>query len=137
MQSKIINRSLKLKLYHSVIRPKVTYGCETWTLTQNDESILRIFERKMLKKFFGNVTKTDGTWRIRMNYELNELINRADIVRFVKSQRITRMVHLMRMENDRISKRIMIWNPDGRRLKGRPRTRWRDSVEDNLKIMNV
>ena len=37
MQSKILNKSLKLKLYHSVIRPKVTYGCETWTLTQKDE----------------------------------------------------------------------------------------------------
>ncbi|PSN43121.1 hypothetical protein C0J52_10468 [Blattella germanica] len=137
MQSKILNKSLKLKLYHSVIRPKVTYGCETWTLTQKDESLLRIFERKILRKIFGNIRKTDGTWRIRMNYELDELINGADIVRFVKSQRIAWMGHVMRMENDRISKRIMTWNPDGRRSKGRPRTRWRDSVEDDLKIMNV
>ncbi|PSN29233.1 hypothetical protein C0J52_28384 [Blattella germanica] len=47
------------------------------------------------------------------------------------------MGHLMRLENDRISKRIMIWSPDGRRSNGRPRTKWRDSVEDNLKSMNV
>ena len=47
------------------------------------------------------------------------------------------MGHLMRMEDERISKRIMIWNPDGRRSKGRPRTRWRDSVEDDLRSMNV
>ncbi|PSN35908.1 hypothetical protein C0J52_25872 [Blattella germanica] len=47
------------------------------------------------------------------------------------------MGHLMRMENHRIFKRIMTWNPDGRRSKGRPRTRWRDSLEDDLKIMNV
>ncbi|PSN53821.1 hypothetical protein C0J52_04633 [Blattella germanica] len=137
MQSKILNKSLKLKLYHSVLRPKVTYGCETWTLTQKDESLLRIFERKILRKNFGNIRKTDGTWRIRMNYELDELINGADIVRFVKSQRIAWMGHLMRMENDKISKRILTWNPDGRRSKGRPRTRWRDSVEDDLKIMNA
>ncbi|PSN48791.1 hypothetical protein C0J52_07035 [Blattella germanica] len=45
----------------------------------------------------------DGTWRILMNYELDELINGADIVRFVKSQKIAWMEHLMRMESDRIS----------------------------------
>jgi hypothetical protein len=26
----------------------------------------------------------DGSWRIRMNYELNELIENADILRFKK-----------------------------------------------------
>ncbi|PSN30744.1 hypothetical protein C0J52_28425 [Blattella germanica] len=31
----------------------------------------------------------------------------------------------------------MMWNPDARRSNGRPRTRWGDSVEDDLKIMNV
>ncbi|PSN41300.1 hypothetical protein C0J52_09887 [Blattella germanica] len=63
-----------------------------------------------------------------MNYELDELINIADIVRFVESQRIAWIEHLMRMEDDKISKRIIIWNPDERRPKGRPiRTRWRDS----------
>ena len=43
----------------------------------------------------------------------------------------------MRIEDARISKRIMVWNPDGRQSKGRPRIRWRVSVEDDLKIMNV
>jgi hypothetical protein len=28
----------------------------------------------------------DGSWRIRMNYELNELIENADIVKFIKSR---------------------------------------------------
>ncbi|PSN47082.1 hypothetical protein C0J52_19313 [Blattella germanica] len=47
------------------------------------------------------------------------------------------MGHLIRIEDERITKRNMIPNPDGRRSKGKPRTRWRDSVEDDLKIMNV
>ncbi|PSN48462.1 hypothetical protein C0J52_18931 [Blattella germanica] len=47
------------------------------------------------------------------------------------------MRHLMRMEDERIPKRIIIWNPDGRHSNCRLRTRWRNSVEDDLKIMNV
>jgi hypothetical protein len=38
-----------------------------------------------LKKIFGPVQNKDGSWRIRMNYELNELIGNADIARFIKN----------------------------------------------------
>jgi hypothetical protein len=33
MKSRALNRSLKLKIYKTLIRPVVTYGCEAWTLT--------------------------------------------------------------------------------------------------------
>ena len=33
-QSKLISKRAKLKLYHSVIRPIVTYSCETWILKE-------------------------------------------------------------------------------------------------------
>ena len=41
----------------------------------------------MLRKIFGPVQNGDGSWRIRMNYELNELIENADIVRFIKKKK--------------------------------------------------
>ena len=33
MKSRALNRSSNLKVYKSLIRPIVTYGCEEWTLT--------------------------------------------------------------------------------------------------------
>ena len=33
--SKLVSRKSKLKLYWSIIRPIVTYGCETWVLKEN------------------------------------------------------------------------------------------------------
>ena len=78
------NRSSKLKIYRSLIRPVMTYRCETWTLTDRDEQYLRIFERRILRRIFGPVQNEEGSWRIRMKYELNELIENADIVRFIK-----------------------------------------------------
>ena len=33
MKSRVLNRSSKLKIYESLIRPIVTYGCEAWTST--------------------------------------------------------------------------------------------------------
>ena len=55
MKSRASNRNTKLKICRSLIRTVVTYGCEAWTLTNQDEQLLRIFERKMLRKMFGPV----------------------------------------------------------------------------------
>jgi len=41
-----------------------------------------------LRKIVGPVQNEDGSWRIRMNYEMNELIENTDILRFIKSRRI-------------------------------------------------
>jgi len=86
MKSRALNRSSKLKIYTSLIRPAVTCGCETWTLTGRNEQQLRIFERKILRKLFGPVQDENGIWRIRKNHELNELIGNADTVRFIESR---------------------------------------------------
>ena len=40
----------------------------------------------MLITIFGPVQDKDGSWRIRMNHELYELIGNADIVRFMIKQ---------------------------------------------------
>jgi hypothetical protein len=52
-----------------------------------------------------------------MNYELNELIENADIVRFIKSRRIAWIGHVMRMDGKRTPKRVLEWKPIGRRIR--------------------
>jgi hypothetical protein len=137
MKSRALNRSSELKIYKSLIRPVVTYGCEAWTLANRDEQHLRIFGRRILRKIFGPVQNEDGPWRIRMNYELNELIGNADIVRFIKSRRIAWLGHAMRMEDKRTPKRILQWKRMGTRTRGRPRKRWIAGIEEDLQIMGV
>jgi hypothetical protein len=58
-----------------------------------------IFERRILRKIFGSVQNEDGSWRIRIYYEINELIGNADIVRFIKSRRIVWLGHVMRIDD--------------------------------------
>jgi len=70
-----------------MIRPVVMYSSETWTLTAKYENNLRIFERQILRKIFGP-DSIDSMWRTRNNMEIHKLIEGADIVRFIKAQRI-------------------------------------------------
>ena len=84
----------------------MSYGCEAWTLTNRDEQYIRTFEHRILRKIFGPVQNEDGFWRIRMNYELNKLMENADIVRFIKSRRIAWPSHVMWMDDERTPRRI-------------------------------
>jgi hypothetical protein len=72
-----------------------------------------------------------------MNYELSELVKNGDIVRFIKSRKIAWVGHVMRMNEKRTPKRILEWKPIGRRIRGRPRKRWIEDIEDDIQIMGI
>ena len=106
-----------------MIRPVVLYSWETWTVTAKCENSLRIFERQILRKIFGPVN-IDNIWRIRNDVELDKLIEGADIVRFIKPQRIEWPGHIQRMDRARPTGKLLDWIPMGTRPVGRSRQRW-------------
>jgi len=72
-----------------------------------------------------------------MNYELNEVIENADIVRFIKSRRIAWLGHVMQMDDKRTPKGILEWKPIGTRVRRRPRKRWIVDIEEDMQIMGI
>ena len=72
-----------------------------------------------------------------MNYELNKLIENADIVRFIKSGSKAWLGHVMQMDDKRTAKRILEWKSIGRRIRGRPRKRWIVDIEEDMQIMEI
>jgi len=42
LKSKIIKRSVNMQMYKTLIKPVVTYGYDTWTLTKSDEDLLTL-----------------------------------------------------------------------------------------------
>jgi hypothetical protein len=86
----------KLKLYSSVIRPIVTYACETWILKEEITHRLMVFERKILRKIFGPTYK-NGFWRIKTNQELDKIITHKNIINFARAQRLGWFEHIERM----------------------------------------
>ena len=106
VNSSLISRSNKLQIYRTLVRPVVTYGSESWTLTMEEERALAVFEKKILRKIYGPV-KENELWRIRRNDELEGIIKGENIVRFIKWQRIRWLGHIQRMQDTAIPKKML------------------------------
>jgi hypothetical protein len=111
------------------------YGSETWTVTGKMACILMTWERKILRKIYGQKSE-QGVWRIRSNLEIQNMYKSPDIVTEIKVRRLERLGHV-RMEDTRLPKMVFNAKPEGRRRVGRPRQRWLDDVEADIKVLGV
>jgi hypothetical protein len=52
LSSRLLSKSLKMRIYKTIILPVILYGCETWSLTLMEEHRLRVFQNKELRRIF-------------------------------------------------------------------------------------
>jgi hypothetical protein len=59
------------------------------------------------------------------------------MVTALKAKQLELVGHVVRMDDERMVKRGFLGNPGGRRNRRRPRLRWLDCVEDDLKALGM
>ena len=123
-----INLKLKGKVYKTAVRPAMLYGAETWASKKAQEERLNVTEMKMLRWMSG-VTKVD---RIR-NERIRGTVKVIEISKKVQERRLQWYGHVMRRDEDYVGKRVMRMEVQGTRGRGRPRRRWQDCINDDLR----
>jgi hypothetical protein len=78
-RNRLLSRATKIRLYKTLIRPAVTYGAETWTMTKKEEQAVLIFFFFIFIRIYGPKYEV-GEWKSRTNRELEELNNGENIV---------------------------------------------------------
>ena len=111
LQSKLLTKKSKLRMYQTLVRPVVTYACETWVLKENIKSKLRVCERKVLRRIYGPTKESDGTWRIKSNDKPNRLIGNKNIINYIKAQRLSWFGQVHRMPDNSMVKKVYEWAP--------------------------
>jgi hypothetical protein len=119
MKSREISKSTKLEIYR-IIRP--INGCDGWTVSEHMEKVLRVWERKILRKVYDRKRDTNG-WGICTNKELQDQYRNSDTITSIKVRRLEWVGHIVRMEDERMVKTVFLGNPGERRKPRRPRLR--------------
>jgi hypothetical protein len=90
----------ELVRYKTVIRPIVTWVCETWILTRKGELTILIRERKVFRRVFGAICER-VCYRMRTNEEVYRIYQELDLVTVIRTSRLKWLSHANRMEDHR------------------------------------
>ncbi|KAK3548456.1 hypothetical protein QTP70_013155 [Hemibagrus guttatus] len=127
-----ISARIKGKVYRTVVRPAMLYGLETVSLRKRQESELEVAELKMLRFSLG-VTRLD---RIRNEY----IRGTAHVGRLgdkVREARLRWFGHVQRRESEYIGRRMLDMKLPGRRQRGRPKRRYMDGINEDMKLVGA
>ena len=87
LSSSFLSQKMKIKIYRTIIMPVVLYGFETWSLTLREESRLRVFENRVLRRIFGpNMDEGIEEWRKLHNEELKDLFSSLIIFQAINQE---------------------------------------------------
>jgi hypothetical protein len=106
LSSCLLLKSVKIRIYNSIILPVVLYGCERWCRTLREEHKLR--------RIIG--LKRDqimGGWRKLQNKELHDVYSSTSIIRIIKSMRMRWPGNVVQMGEKRNVYRLLVGKPEG------------------------
>jgi Reverse transcriptase (RNA-dependent DNA polymerase) len=115
----------KMRLFDASILSILTYGAQTWSLSETSKNSLVVAQRKMERKMLGL------RWQDMIsNQRLRKKTRVKDVVTTVKALKWSWAGHIARYNDDRIPKIIEKWTPRGTRKRGKPKIRWKDDIEN-------
>ena len=119
---------LKGKVYNTVIRPAMLYGAETWATTKRQEKRIEVTEMRMLRYMCGVTRKYKiGNEHIRGTTSVVQASKK------ITERRLHWYGHVMRRDDEHILKKVLRADIPGKRKRGRPKSRWKDACQRDLK----
>ena len=128
-RSVVLKRELctkaKLSIFRSVYVRILTYGHECWIMNEKVRPLVQAAEMGLLRRISG-LTVLDKV----KSADIRECLNIESLLLRVERSQLRWYGHVTRMSQERTAKQLFCAAPISRRPRGRPRTRWRDYVED-------
>jgi hypothetical protein len=112
-----------LKLYNNLVLPTFLYGSENWTLTASQRRRIEVAEMKLLRPLAGYALYNNKT-----NDSIHRELQTDCILDKIDEYRRNWLLHLQRMQQNRIHLKSYHYSPQGKRTIGKPKKRWREQL---------
>ena len=121
--------STKVCLVKAMVFPVVMYGCESWTIKKTERRRIDAFELWCWRRLL----KVPWTARRSNQFILNEISLGCPLEGLMLKVKLQYFGHLMQRA-DSFEKTLMLGKIEGRRRRGRQRTRWLDGITNSMDV---
>ena len=120
-----INLTTRVKIFNALVRSRLTYGCQTWVLTNQQTDRIRACYNTMLRKMIRNgfKRKPDEFSYVMTNEVILQLCKTTPLNDFIEKQQKTYLAHVIRSDDTSILKKLL-FNDDQTRIPSRHLCHW-------------
>ena len=100
----------RIKILNAVVRSRLTYSCQTWSITTRQRNRINTSYTEMLRKMVkgGYRRKSETEWNFQLtNNDLHNICKTEEINAFLLRQQKKYFAHLARQPNWALSKRLL------------------------------
>ena len=128
LKSRDITLPTKVHLVKTMVFPVVMYRCESWTIQKDEHQRINAFELWCWRRLLS------VPWTARSNQSILKEINpEYSLEGLMLKLKLRYFGHLMQ-RTDSLEKTLMLGKIEGRRRRGKERTRWLDGIIDSMDI---
>ena len=132
MCDKRMSANMKGKVFRTVIRPAMMYGVETLPLTKAQEASLETAQMGMLRWSLG-WTRRDKV----KNEKIRRMTNVSQMPVKARESRLRWFGHVKRRQDEYVGEQVLKMEVGGKRRRGRPKRRWMDVVNDDMRLVGL
>ena len=110
----------RVKILNSLIRSRLTFSCQCWTLTEKQKHRITVVYNSMLRKMVkGGYRRKEDSWSfVHTNDDIIRMARTESIGVYIEKQQRNFLAHIIRMENCSTTKRLL-FNNNPSRMAGR------------------
>ena len=118
--NKRISLGTRVQILNSLVRSRLTYGCQTWTLSARHESQLNATYNRMLRMMIRKGFKRkDDSWAfVLTNEDLYSRARTESVIKFIQKQQERYAMKIIRSDEKSLIKRVA-FNSDVAHRRGR------------------
>ena len=91
-----VSRKTKIRLYKTLVKPVLMYGCETWKMNEGDAEKIDVFQNRCLRRIM------KIKWQDKINNrELLERVNMEKLSEELRRRRWRFIGHILRQQPDK------------------------------------
>jgi ribosomal protein L31E len=122
-----ISTATKIRIFNSNVKSVLLYGAETWKTTKTMLKKIQAFVNRCLRRilhiWWPNKITNEELWR---------KTNEKPILEQIRSRKWGWIGHTLRKPRHSTTRQALLWNPQGKRKRGRPRNTWRRETEAEM-----